>query len=44
MEVTMLITEDQRTIMLANGREYARNRDFDPLAVVKLCDLLGSGT
>jgi hypothetical protein len=44
MEVIMLITEDQRTIMLANGREYARNPDFDPVPVVKLFDPLGSGT
>ena len=40
----MLITEDQRTIMLANGREYVRNPDFDPVPVIKLFDPLGSGT
>jgi len=30
--------------MLANGREYARKPDFDPVPVVKLFDPLGSGT
>ncbi len=40
----MLITEDQRTIMLANGLEYARNQGFNPLPVVKLFDPLGGGT
>jgi len=44
MEVVMLITEDQRTIMIANEREYARNPGFDPLPVIKLFDPLGSGT
>jgi len=44
MEAIMLITEEQRTIMLANGREYARNPDFDPVPVVKLFDPLGNGT
>lgn len=40
----MLITDEQRATMLANGREYARNPDFDPVPVVKLFDPLGSGT
>jgi hypothetical protein len=40
----MLITDQQRATMLANGREYARNPAFDPVPVVKLFDPLGNGT
>lgn len=40
----MLITVQQRATMLENGREYARNPEFDPIPVVKLFDPLGSGT
>ncbi len=40
----MLITDEQRAAMLANGREYARNPAFNPVPVVKLFDPLGSGT
>ncbi len=39
----MVITETRRTMMLANGREYARNPGFDPLPVLKLFTPLGSG-
>lgn len=31
-----LITDDQRTVLLANGRRAAEERDFDPPPVVKL--------
>lgn len=39
----MVITESQRTMMLANGREYARNPGFDQLPVLKLFNPLESG-
>jgi hypothetical protein len=31
-----LITDEQRVLLLANGRETLRNPDFDPAPVVKL--------
>ena len=31
-----LITDEQRVLLLANGRETLRNTDFDPAPVVKL--------
>ncbi|MGC9271769.1 DUF2958 domain-containing protein [Acidiphilium sp.] len=40
----MLITDEQRATMLENGREYARNPDFNLVPVVSLFDPLGSGT
>lgn len=40
----MLITNEQREAMLANGREYARNPDFCAQPVVKRFDPLGSAT
>lgn len=40
----ILITEEQRTLMLANGRAYARDPAFNPMPVVKLFDPLGHGT
>lgn len=44
METPMLITDEQRATMLANGRSYATNPAFDPHPVVKLFDPLGGGT
>lgn len=32
----VLITEEQRALLLANGRECLENPDFDPVPVVKL--------
>lgn len=40
----ILITEEQRNLMLENGQEYARNPAFNPLPVVKLFDPHGGGT
>ncbi|MEE3504350.1 DUF2958 domain-containing protein [Acidiphilium acidophilum] len=40
----MLITDEQRATMLANGHSYATNLAFDPHPVVKLFDPLGGGT
>ena len=31
-----LITDEQRALLLANGRESSQNPDFDPAPVVKL--------
>ena len=31
-----LITDEQRAVLLANGRESLQNPDFDPAPVVKL--------
>lgn len=31
-----LITDEQRIVLLANGRESLENADFDPAPVVKL--------
>ena len=31
-----LITDEQRVMLLANGRESLQNPDFDPAPVVKL--------
>uniref|UniRef100_UPI0023597E45 DUF2958 domain-containing protein n=1 Tax=Pseudomonas aeruginosa TaxID=287 RepID=UPI0023597E45 len=31
-----LITDEQRVVLLANGRESLENPDFDPAPVVKL--------
>ena len=31
-----LITDEQRVVLLANGRESLENRQFDPVPVVKL--------
>jgi hypothetical protein len=37
MEITMqLITEQIRTVLIANGQTFADNPDFDPHPVVKL--------
>lgn len=30
------ITDEQRALLLANGREFLQNKDFDPAPVVKL--------
>jgi Protein of unknown function (DUF2958) len=44
-EVTMkLITDEQRTTMLANSRHYDRNPDFDPVPVVKIFSPIGGAT
>ncbi len=40
----MLVTEEQRATMHANGRDYARNPHFNPQPVVKLFDPLGGAT
>ena len=37
--MTALITDDQRTALLANGRQSLDNDDFDPPPVVKLFTL-----
>lgn len=34
--MSALITDEQRFLMLANGRESLQNADFDPAPVVKL--------
>ncbi|WPG36271.1 DUF2958 domain-containing protein [Variovorax sp. EBFNA2] len=34
--MTKLITDEQRALLLANGRESIENSHFDPLPVVKL--------
>ncbi|MNV68933.1 hypothetical protein D3C71_1618100 [compost metagenome] len=34
--MTKLITDEQRALLLANGRESTENPDFDPRPVVKL--------
>ncbi|MCR6700978.1 MAG: DUF2958 domain-containing protein [Dokdonella sp.] len=34
--MSALITEEQRCLLLANGRESLQNPDFDPAPVVKL--------
>jgi hypothetical protein len=34
--MTKLITDEQRVLLLANGRESIENSHFDPLPVVKL--------
>lgn len=34
--MSALITDEQRSLLLANGRESLQNPDFDPAPVVKL--------
>ena len=45
MEATMtLITDEQRTAMLANDHRYAADPSFDPMPVVKIFNPLGRAT
>jgi hypothetical protein len=39
-----LITDEQRTTMLANSRCYDGDPDFDPVPVVKIFNPMGSAT
>ena len=39
-----LITDEQRVVLLANGRESSENPDFDPAPVVKLFTPDGGAT
>ena len=41
---TVLITAEQRIVLLANGREFLQNPDFDPAPVVKLFTPDGGAT
>jgi hypothetical protein len=36
IDMSALITDEQRLLLLANGRESLQNPDFDPAPVVKL--------
>lgn len=42
--MTALITDDQRTALLANGRQSLEERGFDPAPVVKLFTLDAGAT